>query len=1196
MPFTPFFRRSARCRAAAAALVMALLAALPLLAGARQSPPPVRHYDFEDARDAATPIADRAGSVHSLVYHLTPLSGAPPEEYTVVPGRASRGRAVRLDRGVFTADPIAVTNRRLSIALWFRKNGPGAMRGNNGSTDGTLVSQGTGYYDGFRITTSYPAGTFGFEIGRPAPVGSAGMFGVGPLPDGVWHHIAATWDGSVLRLYLNGSLAREMPYAGAYHIPEPGQRLRIGYAGYGWGSVKLDVDEVSLYDRALSDSEVLALALELPPGSAAISRLSAAHRALHAGRRAEARSLLNRLVSDPSLRGDALAYARLLLARTVLPIGETRLAAGLLSAIAVDPQVSLHRRLAAIPDLVALARTPMSPLRLEVLRKLEALPDLQPDQRRAFQVAIAASLIRSGQEGAGRALFETLIAASRRNPGDRASAVLQLAHELRTLGKHRQARAFYSQVAEDTALSSHVRNQAVLLLARTEIALNDLPAARARLRRLVESPDLALSHAYEARLLLALTDRTPGGKQSAALRDERLVPPDLPAPGLTLHVAPNGSDTNPGTSSRPLASLAGARDRIRALRSRGPLPQGGIAVVFAPGTYRAEATTAFTRQDSGTARSPVVYRAAPGTRVVFSAGARLTQFRRVTDPDVLQRLPESARGKVLECDLRANGVSSPGELRARGVGPEPLPSPALYINGSRAPLARWPNTGWATTGALVAERAPAGGFQFKFSDVERLRAWKASRGGWLYGYWKYLWADAGIPLASADPETSTLTAGPGSAYGFEPNMPFYVYNLLEELDRPGEWVLDADRGMLYVYPPGGSRPPVFHYSVTEEPLITLENVSHVRFEHLQFELGRGDGIRVAGGTSVLIAGCTLRNMGGTAIVVNGGTRHGVFGCDLIGLGRGGVSIQGGDRRTLTPSGHYVENCIVRDFSQWSRTYTPAVWTDGVGTRISRNRMTHSPGHAMRIEGNDHLIQLNEVSNVVTETDDQGGLDMWFNPTYRGVRILHNLWSHIGGEKNDRMRAGVRLDDAICGVLIYGNIFYRAAEGLFGGVQIHGGKENEVVNNLFVDCRTGVSFSGWGPQRWKEYLASQPFIEATTKAVDIARPPYSTRYPALARLAEQPDVNRIWNNIFAGVPVMLARDGGIQDLMENHAFALPPGLVGQTGGLREEALAGLWRGTGLAPIPLSQIGPYPHPLRASAPAPSLEVAQKAPMTK
>ena len=50
---------------------------------------------------------------------------------------------------------------------------------------------------------------------------------------------------------------------------------------------------------------------------------------------------------------------------------------------------------------------------------------------------------------------------------------------------------------------------------------------------------------------------------------------------------------------------------------------------------------------------------------------------------------------------------------------------------------------------------------------------------------------------------------------------------------------------------------------------------------------------------------------------------------------------------------------------------------------------------------------------------------------------------------------------ISGVAIYGNVFERCGAVQFGGVQIHGGKDNLVDGNLFMDCFAGISFSRWG---------------------------------------------------------------------------------------------------------------------------------------
>ncbi|HOC73193.1 MAG TPA: hypothetical protein PKL54_10280, partial [Candidatus Hydrogenedentes bacterium] len=57
------------------------------------------------------------------------------------------------------------------------------------------------------------------------------------------------------------------------------------------------------------------------------------------------------------------------------------------------------------------------------------------------------------------------------------------------------------------------------------------------------------------------------------------------APGMTLHVSPDGADTNDGSAGAPFATLEAARDRLRALRTANALPDTGAEVVVHGGVY-----------------------------------------------------------------------------------------------------------------------------------------------------------------------------------------------------------------------------------------------------------------------------------------------------------------------------------------------------------------------------------------------------------------------------------------------------------------------------------------------------------------------------------------------------------------------------------------------------------------------------------
>ena len=76
---------------------------------------------------------------------------------------------------------------------------------------------------------------------------------------GEWHHIMATYDGSNLRLYIDGREVPESPTAVSRTIDVSSGPARIGdYIGGGYNADGT-IDEVRIYDRALSTSEIQAI-------------------------------------------------------------------------------------------------------------------------------------------------------------------------------------------------------------------------------------------------------------------------------------------------------------------------------------------------------------------------------------------------------------------------------------------------------------------------------------------------------------------------------------------------------------------------------------------------------------------------------------------------------------------------------------------------------------------------------------------------------------------------------------------------------------------------------------------------------------------------------------------------------------------------------------------------------------------------
>jgi hypothetical protein len=168
---------------------------------------------------------------------------------TYVTGRV--GQAFRFDtNGIVTAPttgmPIGSNER--SLELWVR------------------IDQVSSHQPFFAGYGSFGSAAATFHVGALANGGLSyfsqwgqALFGVN-LPTGTWTHVVATKRGATTYLYLNGSVSA----AGVITINTPAATsFHIGRIGGSWGSTERlngAVDEVTVYDRALTDTEIAELA------------------------------------------------------------------------------------------------------------------------------------------------------------------------------------------------------------------------------------------------------------------------------------------------------------------------------------------------------------------------------------------------------------------------------------------------------------------------------------------------------------------------------------------------------------------------------------------------------------------------------------------------------------------------------------------------------------------------------------------------------------------------------------------------------------------------------------------------------------------------------------------------------------------------------------------------------------------------
>lgn len=691
----------------------------------------------------------------------------------------------------------------------------------------------------------------------------------------------------------------------------------------------------------------------------------------------------------------------------------------------------------------------------------------------------------------------------------------------------------------------------------------------------------------------------------------------LPGRAAQLYVSTAGNDNNPGTRAKPFATLERARDEVRRLRLADRL-KGGATIWLGSGDYVRTNALELTAADSGAANAPIVWRAAEGENVRLLGARKLAGFHPVTDPKVLARLPEATRAHVRQLDLGALGVTDFGRMSSRGFGRPLTPAHCeLFFGGRPMTLARWPNEGdWEKIAGIPesgATKDEHGGRLGKLEEGflysgDRPRQWQDTSDVSVHGYWSWDWANSYERVASIDFEHRLIkTAAPYGLYGFRKGQRFYFLNLLEELDQPGEWFLDRKTGVLYFWPPaqaqqasGPLSQPEILLSLLAEPLVKLTDVSHVTFRGLILEATRGSAVQIHGGASNRIAGCVIRNIGDYGVTIEGGTGHGVVSCDIFDTGDGGVSLDGGDRQTLRPGGHFVENCHFARQGRWSKCYVPAVLIGGVGQRASHNLIHDHPHCAILFNGNDHLIEFNEIHHIALETGDVGAIYTGRDYTYRGNRIRYNFVHDTGGVGMGSM--GMYMDDCVSGTEIFGNIFYKVQRAAFLG----GGRDHQVVNNIFVECNHAVELDGRGLDSsavWHD------MVDKTMRQSLAGMPSalYRERYPALKTLDQYygppggpaiagaafkgvpPENNVVARNICVGkwlnvywhaTPQMLVLENNLTNAASTFVH-LPNGGVKATDfAIKDDCPA--WK-LGFQPIPLDKIGLYRDELRASLPA-------------
>jgi len=564
----------------------------------------------------------------------------------------------------------------------------------------------------------------------------------------------------------------------------------------------------------------------------------------------------------------------------------------------------------------------------------------------------------------------------------------------------------------------------------------------------------------------------------------------------TFYVSLKGNDSWSGQlplaakGDGPFATIGRVQKEIQQLKKSNRVPQDGIIVEFMGGEYYLAKKVLINSDFNGKPDAPVIFRAAPKQKVTFTGAVPIKNAKPVTDKVLLDLLPKKARQHVLVANLHELGIEKISDWKS-----DP---PFLFYNDRAMSVTRWPAKDFVKIAEVIKNKPvdvrgtkgdKIGRFVYEENQQSR---WINEPDAWLHGYWFWDWSDGRQPIASIDPKQKIIELKPPDhGYGYRQGQWYYAFNLLSELDQPGEWVLDHQKGNLYFWPPGSLKSGQVTLSTTAG-LFDVQGASDLQFQNLNFERTRGTAIRINNSKRVKVDQCNFRQIGQTCVSVSGGESNSVENCHLSELFNSGITLSGGDRKILTPANHQAINNEIHDYGRWKRMYCNAIAVYGVGQKVANNLIYDSPHIGIMFGGNDHVMELNEIHHVCQESNDAGAIYSGRDWTMRGTIIRHNYLHHLHGHEN-RGCSGIYLDDMYSGTLVSGNVMY----DIYRAFLIGGGRDVIVENNLIIDCKIGVHVDaralGWA----KSSVGA--VMKTRLDAMPIQSELWKSRYPKLPGL-------------------------------------------------------------------------------------------------
>ncbi len=429
----------------------------------------------------------------------------------------------------------------------------------------------------------------------------------------------------------------------------------------------------------------------------------------------------------------------------------------------------------------------------------------------------------------------------------------------------------------------------------------------------------------------------------------------------TFIVSNDGSDNNPGTVSKPMATLEAARNVAR--KSKVVNPQ----IIIMPGDYYLSSPLELDSRDNG-----LTIKTYKNKEVTLYGGKLITNWYRHENKFWSANLKEVKEGIW---DFRALVINGRLAKRSR------MPDSGKYrhLSSFDVPWLTGVGGGWArkpTKKELTTMR-------YKLKDIPELLDVQNAE---VRVY--HMWDASFVGVKRNDINNHKLifsneTIHPPGAFG---KKGYVIFNTSEGMTKPGEWYLDRRNGRLVYWPmEGEDMEKVKVIAPTMERIIRIEGDSDKKAKNITIRgvtlqatnvplKSAGFGASAFNGAlsmkntkQCIIDSIEILNASGFGITAAKTTDCQIINCHIHNLGGAGAKISGGTN-LLFKSNH------IHDVGIYYSNATGLYVSKGNLHKIYRNEIHNVPYSGIIIGGAENLVvEENLIYRVMREMQDGGAI-------------------------------------------------------------------------------------------------------------------------------------------------------------------------------------------------------------------------------